>query len=130
MLVLLIVGLSNILDSELDGRKPGERPHGQIIRPAVVNGKLFDEIFEGKEGVAGIEPLLVLAVAALDLAVVAGRVGANELVADAQPGGGLLKQCRKIPLAVGKPVGEFKTVVRLDTFHLDPTACIPCGQLP
>lgn len=122
--------MSNILDSELDGRKPGERPHGKVIRTAVVNGKLFVEIFEGKERVAGIEPLLVLAVAALDLAVVAGRVGANELVADAQLGGGLLKQCRQIPLAVGKPVGEFKTVVRLDTFHIDPTACIPCGQLP
>lgn len=67
---------------------------------------------------------------AFNFAVVAGRVGANELVADAQPIGGLLKQCRKIPLAVGKPVGEFKTVVRLDTFHLDPTACVPCGQLP
>ena len=122
--------MSNILDSELDGRKPGERPHGKVIRPTIVNGKLFGEIFEGKERVAGIEPLLVLTVAALDLAIVAGRVGANELVADAQPGGGLLKQCWQISLAVGKPVSEFKTVVRLDTFHLDPMACVPCGQLP
>ena len=118
------------MDSELDGRTPRERPHGKVIRPAVVNGKLFGEIFEGKERVAGIEPLLLLSVAALDLAVVAGRVGANELVADAQLGGGLLKQCWQISFAVGKPVGEFKTVVRLDTVHLDPMACLPCGQLP
>ena len=95
-----------------------------------MDGKLLCKVIQGIERAARVEAFLILAVAALDLAVVAGRVGANELVAAAQPGSGLLKQCRKILLAVGKPVGEFKTVVRLDTIHLDPTACILCGQLP
>ena len=40
---------------------------------------------------AGIEAFQILAVAALHLAVVAGCVGADELVADAQVGGGFLK---------------------------------------
>ena len=79
---------------------------------------------------AGIEPLLVLAVAALNLAVVAGRVRTDELVEDAQLSGSFLKQRRQVPFAARKPVGEFKPVVRLDTFHLDPTACVPRGQPP
>ena len=124
------VGLSNILNSKLSRRKPGKRPHGRVVGTTVVKGKLLGEIFERIERVAGIEPLLVLPVAALDLAIVAGRVGADELVADAQLGGGFLKQRRQAPLTARKPVGKLKSVVRLDTFHLDLTACVPRGQLP
>ena len=57
---------------------------------------------------AGIEPLLVLAVAALNLAVVAGRVRTDELVEDAQLGGGFLKQRRQVPLTARKPVGKLR----------------------
>ena len=36
-----IVGLSNILNSELNRRKPVEGPHGQVVGTAVVKGKLL-----------------------------------------------------------------------------------------
>ncbi len=35
----------------------------------------------------------------------------------------------EIPLAVGETIGEFKAVIRLDTFHADPSAGIPLEQL-
>ena len=38
---LLHVGLSNILNSELNRRKPVEGPHGQVVGTAVVKGKLL-----------------------------------------------------------------------------------------
>ena len=38
---LLSVGLSNILNSELNRRKPVEGPHGQVVGTAVVKGKLL-----------------------------------------------------------------------------------------
>lgn len=47
-----IVGLSNILDSELGGRTPAERPHGEVIGTAVVDGKLLCEVIQGVEAVA------------------------------------------------------------------------------
>ena len=66
---------------------------------------------------AGIEAFLILAVAALHLAVVARRVGPDQLVPDAQLGGSFLEQCGQIALAVGETVGELEAVVRLDTLH-------------
>ena len=66
---------------------------------------------------AGIEAFLILAVAALHLAVVARRVGPDQLVTDAQLGGGFLKQRGQIALTVGEAVGKLETVVRLDTLH-------------
>ena len=38
---VLFVGLSNILNSELNRRKPVEGPHGQVVGTAVVKGKLL-----------------------------------------------------------------------------------------
>ena len=43
---LSIVGLSNKLDSELVGRKPVKRPHGQVVGTAIVDGKLLCEIVQ------------------------------------------------------------------------------------
>ena len=77
---------------------------------------------------AGIEALLVLPVAALHLAVVAGCVGTNELVPDAQLGGSGFKQGRQIPSAVRKSVSELKAIIRLNTFHPDAPAGIPLEQ--
>ncbi len=76
----------------------------------------------------GIETLLVLTVAALDLAVVPWRIGTNELVSDAQLGSRLFKQRRQISLAARKTVGKLKAVVRLDALHFDPSAGIPHCQ--
>ena len=64
---------------------------GKLFGAAVVDGKLFGEVVQGIKAVAGIKTFLVFPVAALHLAVVARGVGADELVADAQVGGGLLK---------------------------------------
>ena len=56
-----------------------------------MDGELLCEVVQGIKAVAGVEAFLVLPVAALHLAVMAWSVGADELVADAQAGGGLLK---------------------------------------
>ena len=78
---------------------------------------------------AGIEALLILAVTTLHFAVVARRIGTDELVPDTQLGGSGLKQSREIPLAVGKTVGELQSIVSLDTLHADTSASIPLEQL-
>ena len=85
------VGLSNILDSELGGRHPAERPHGQVVGAAVVDGKLLCKVVERKERAARVEAFLILAVAALDLAVVARRVRTDQFMPDIQFGGRFFK---------------------------------------
>ena len=80
------------------------------------------------ERVAGIESLLVLAVAALHLTVVPRGIRANQLMPDAQLSSRPLKQSRQLAFTVGKTVGELEAIVRLDTLHLDPAARIPRGQ--
>ena len=52
-----------------------------------MDGELLIKIVQRIKTVAGIEAFLVLPVAALHLAVVAGRVGADALVPDPQFGG-------------------------------------------
>lgn len=41
-----IVGLSNILDSELIRREPAEGSHGQVVGAAVMDGKLLGKVVE------------------------------------------------------------------------------------
>ena len=77
---------------------------------------------------AGIEAFLILAVAALDLAVVARRVGPDQLVTDAKLGDSFLEQSGQIALAVGETVGKLETVVRLDTLHFYASAGVPRPQ--
>ena len=110
-------------------REPIKRPHREVIRAAVMDSELLGEVNEGVETVTGVKALLVLPVAALHLAVVARRVGTDELVADPQLGGCGLKQGRQLPLAVGEAVGELKSIVSLDAFHADSSARIPLEQL-
>ena len=110
-------------------RKPAKRPHGEVVGAAVVDSELLCKVVQGVKAVAGVKAFLVLPVAALYLAVVARRIGADELVADTQLGSGGLKQGGQIPLAVGKTVGELKAIVCLDTFHPDAPAGIPLDQL-
>ena len=40
------VGLSNKLDSELVGRKPVKRSHGQVVGTAIMDGKLLCKIVQ------------------------------------------------------------------------------------
>ena len=82
MAPLRCVGLSNILDSDLERRKPAEGPHGKVIGTVIVGGELIGEGHPGnkRKAVAEIKPLLIFLVAALCLVVVAGRVGTDELM--------------------------------------------------
>ena len=123
------VGLSNILDGKLKRRKPSKGSHREVVGAAVVDGELLCKVVRRVEAVAGVKTFLVFPVAALHLAVMAGRVGTDEFMPDAQPGGSRFKQGRQIPLAVGKPVGKFKAIVRLNALHPDASAGIPLGQL-
>ena len=77
---------------------------------------------------ARVKPLLVLAVAALHLAVVAGRIRANELMPDIQLSSRLFKQRWQVAPAVGETIGKLKAVVRLDALHLYASALIPFCQ--
>lgn len=63
----------------------------------------------------GIEPLVILPVAALCLAVVSGRKGLNDFVTDAMGLQMLLEKCGSF-LVARKAVGEFRPIVCLDTF--------------
>ena len=94
-----------------------------------MDSKLLCEVIQGVKTVGGIEAFLVLPVATLHLAVVAGSVGADELMSDAQRGSGGLKEGRQIPLAVGKAVGKLKAIVGLDALHSDAPAGVPADQL-
>ena len=78
-------------------------------------GKLSGKVSEREELVRSIEFFIVLAVAALDLAIVSGCVRADEFVLDAELGKGLLKECRGGGLGTVQPVGELGTVVGLNT---------------
>lgn len=94
-----------------------------------MNGKLFCEVLEGVKTVGRIETLLILPVAALYLAVVSGRIGANQLVPDTQLGSGDLKQGGQIPSAVGETIGKLKAIVRLHALYPDTSAGVPLEQL-
>ena len=78
---------------------------------------------------AGVKAFLVLPATALYFAVVSGRVRTDEPVSDTQIPGSLFKKGRQIPPAVGKTVGELKSIVSLDTLHADTPASIPLEQL-
>ena len=81
------VGLSNKLDSELIGRKPVKRPYGQVVGTAIVDGNLLCEIVQRIEGMAEIEAFPVLAMAALDFAVMArGIRTADDAGVQSSPG--------------------------------------------
>ena len=123
------VGLSNILDGEVVRRKPAEGPHGEVVGALVVNSKLFCKVIQGEKAVAGVKTLLVLPVAALHLAVMTRCVRTNELMSDTQLGSSGFKQGGQITHAVGKTVGELKSIVSLDTLHADTPASIPLEQL-
>lgn len=119
------VGLSNILDSKLNGRKPVERPHGKVVGTAVMDSKLLFEVCKGIKTAAGIETLLVLTVAALYLAIVPRGVRPDELMTDAKLLRGCLEQGRQIPFSVGETVGKLKAIVRLYALHPDTSAGVP-----
>ena len=94
-----------------------------------MDNKLLSKVVQRVKAMAGIETLLVLPMAALHFAVVAGRIGTYSLVANAKIGSSSLKQRGQISLATGETVGELKAIVRLDAFHVDAPSGIPLNQL-
>ena len=68
-----------------------------------MDSKPLCEIIQRIEGMTGIKSLLILAVAALNLAVVPRRIGTDQLMPDAQFSSRLFKQRRQIALAARKP---------------------------
>ena len=79
-----------------------------------MNGELLCKVVQRVEGVAR-KTFLILTVAALHFAVVPRGVGASELVPNTELGSCLFKKGRQVTPAVGKPVGELKPIVRVDT---------------
>ena len=73
-----------------------ERAHRNVVGAAVVDLELLVEVFERKERMAVVKAFLVFTVAALHLAVVPGRVGANQLVPYAELSCGSLKQGQQV----------------------------------
>ena len=59
---------------------PVKRTHREIIIFSIPDSKLFLVVVEREKLVGGIEILIIFAVAALDLAVVPGRIGLDELM--------------------------------------------------
>ena len=76
-LTIWSVSLSNKLDNELGRRKPGKRPHRQVVGTMIMNSKLFLEVGQGEERVDRIEAFLVFPVAALYLAIMSGCIRSN-----------------------------------------------------
>ena len=67
--------------------------------------------------------------AALHLAVVPGRVGADEFVSNAKFLNSSFKECCQLPFTCRKLIGEFKSVVGLSTLRPDAPAGILLDQL-
>ena len=63
---------------------PAEGTHREIVGAGLVSSELLTKVGEGVEAVGAVETLLVLSMTAFDLAVMPGRVGSDELVADAE----------------------------------------------
>ena len=93
-----------------------------------MDGKLFLKVRQRKERMERIKSFLVFPKAALHFAVMPGRVRANELMADSQVGSGFLKKGGDVSITAGKTISKFKTVISLDTFHMDTLAGIPLHQ--
>lgn len=96
-----------------------KRTHRQVVGMMLANDSLRTEVIEGIEAVRIIEVLLISTVASLNLVVMPGTIGTNQLVADVEFVSGLLKERGEIALGVRELVGEFKTVIGLNTFHPD-----------
>lgn len=81
---------------------------GEVVGAVVGDSKLLGEVVEGRERMTGVEALLIRSMAAIQITVVLRDVGTKELVADTWFRCCLLKQSRKIPLAVRETIGSPK----------------------
>ena len=95
--------------------KPVKRTHGEIVVVSVPNGKLVFEVIKGKKLMRSIEVFVVLAMTALDLTIVSGSIGLDELVPDAQLSQSLLKESGNVSFRVIEPVSKLRTIICLNT---------------
>ena len=102
---------------DLLGRAPAKRTHREIVVFPLPKSKLYLEVLERIELVRGIEIFVVLAVAALNLAVVARGEDPDKLVLDAEIVKGLLKERGPHGFRAVHPVCELGAIVRLDAFN-------------
>ena len=91
----------------------------------MVGSKLYAEIGKREETVCVVETLLVFAVAAFHLAVVAGRVGTDQLVPDSKPCSGQFKACESVFFVGREAVGKLNTVVCPHTLYPHTAALEP-----
>ena len=110
---------------EILRRQPTERPHRHVVGTTLVGSELPTKVGERIEAVGIVKALLVFSVAALDLAIMAGRIGPNHLVADAQVGGSRLEERLAAAIHDGEAIGKLRAVVGLDAFDLNIAAGIP-----
>ena len=94
-----------------------KRTHGTGVAQALGGSFLPTKVGEGIETVRVVETLLVLTMTTFHLSIVAGRIGADELVPNSQLSGRCLKESFQVTLAVGETIGKLKTVIGLDTLH-------------
>ena len=90
-----------------------------------MGSELPTKVGERVEAVGVVEPFLIFSVAALDLAIVARRVGPNQLMAEAQAGGSSFEEGLAAAIFDREAVGKLRSVIGLDAFDLDAAAGIP-----
>ena len=101
---------------DLFRRAPVEGTHREVVVFVLPYGELLAEVVKGIELVRSVEVFIVLAMAALDLAVMARCVDPDELVPDPQLVERFLKERRTLRFGAGHPGRELRTIVRLDAF--------------
>jgi hypothetical protein len=81
-----------------------------------MHSKLSIEVGKGEEGMRVVETALILAMAAFHFAIVAWRVGTDQLVAYAKSSGRFLKEGDQFALGISESIGKLKAIVGLYTF--------------
>ena len=97
-------------------RVPKQRTHGKIIVLLLPDSKLVPEVIEGKEGMRSIEFFVILTVTAFYFAVMSGSVRLDQLVTNTKILTGFFEKGQFGSGGVVETVGEFETIVCLDTF--------------
>lgn len=86
-----------------------------IIIPLVIHFELSGKVFKRIKQMGGIEPFIILPMAALRLHVMSGRIGEDHFMPYPMLLQAFLKKGWFIPMC-GKTVGEPCSIVGLDTF--------------
>ena len=94
---------------------PVERSHREVVILPLSNSELFFKVSEAVELMAGIEFFVVLPVAAFYFAVMLGRVRFDQFVPNAKLIQCSFEECWFRTLAIRHPIGEFKSIVCLNT---------------